>query len=108
MTDRELHQHVLSLTVCDHNPCQSGFDLLGGNSSRLDDCAARIAHRSTNASCDLLSGNIQACKQGHHQQRQRLRATHAFPHLSSRVKSDVTKYLLVGALESARENWPTD
>jgi len=105
---QEFDQHVFSLTVCDRNPCQAGFDLLGRDPSSLDNRAARIQHSSADASCDLLPRNIQTCKKSHQEQRQRLRATHAFPHLSSRIKSDFAKHFLVGAFENTRENSPTD
>src|ERR1700674_119945 len=107
MTDREFDQYVLSLTVRDRDTRQAGFDLPCSHSGDLDKSAARIEHSSANAPCDLLSGSIQTCKQGHQEQRQRLRATHAFPHSSSRFKSDCAKQFLVGPLENTRENSPT-
>src|ERR1035438_1891615 len=79
MTDREFDQYVLSLSVRDSDTRQAGFDLLCCNSGDLDNPAARIEHNAANAPCELLSGSIQACKQGHQEQRQRLRATHSFP-----------------------------
>jgi hypothetical protein len=108
MSDREFDQHVFSLTVCDRYSRQAGFDLLCGNSSGRDNRAARIAHSSANAPCDLLSGSVQTCEQGDQDQRQRLRATHAFPHSSSRIKIDFAKLFLVAAFENTRENSPTD
>src|ERR1700722_1310238 len=100
MTDREFDQYVLSLTVRDRDTRQAGFDLPCSHRGALDKRAARIELSSANAPCDLLSGSIQTCKQGHQEQRQRLRATHAFPHLSSRIKSDFAKQFLVGAFEN--------
>src|ERR1700733_15749782 len=107
MTDREFDQYVLSLTVRDRDTRQSGFDLLCSHSGDLDNRAARIQHSSANAPCDLLSGSIQTCKQGHQEQRKRLGATHAFPHSSSTIKSDCAKPFLGSPLENTRENSPT-
>src|ERR1700722_16565566 len=100
MTDREFDQYVLSLTVRDRDTRQAGFDLLCSNSGELDNRAARIQHGSGKAPCDLVSGSIETCKQGHQEQRPRLRPPHAFPHSSSRIKSDFAKQFLVGAFEN--------
>src|ERR1700693_307794 len=106
MTDGEFEQYVLSLTVRDRDTRQAGFDLLCSNRGDLDNRAARIQHSSANATGDLLSGSMQTCKQGHQEQRQRLRATHAFPHSSSRI--DFAKQFLASALENTRENSPPE
>src|ERR1035438_9482383 len=92
MSNREFDQHVSSLPVCYSLSSQAGFDLLGSNCRGLDDSPAWILHGSTNASCDLLSRDIQTCEvnPGRNQHKRQLpQTTHASPHSCPRTPIDV-------------------
>src|ERR1700693_6262780 len=104
MPDRKFDQHVSSLTIRDSSTDQAGLGLLCSDVSSLDNRSAWIQHGSTDASGDLLSGNIQSCQKSHQEQSQRFRARHASPHLSSRIAIDFAKQSLVERFgERARE-----
>ena len=107
MPDREFDQHVLSLTIGDRVTSQPRFDLLCSDRRGLDNGAARIHHRSSDAARDLLCRNIQACQKCHHNNVTLFALGMLLPIRPHELQIDFAKQFL-GASENARDNSPTD
>jgi hypothetical protein len=108
MPDREFDQHVLSLTVCDATrvkPVSICFAVTVA-AWTIAPLGSLTVPRMLPVIC--CPATFKLVSKSHQEQRQRLRATHAFPHSSSRIKIDFAKQLSRRRFENARENSPTD